>query len=99
MSEVGRPHRLWQAYGDRRETEVKTSKKPKVGLRNLSSCLFNKPLLPTPDFGLPFLTTKGSIKITVELKYIFDYTYESNKLFQISGCYYSTSTTYKLSTR
>ena len=59
MSEVGRP-----------ETEVKTSKKPKVGLRNLSSCLFKKPLLPTPDFGLPSLTTKGSIKITVEPYYL-----------------------------
>ncbi len=55
MSEVGRP-----------ETEVKTSKKSKVGTRNLISCLFKKPLLPTPDFGLPSLTTKGSIKITVE---------------------------------
>ena len=59
MSEVGRP-----------ETEVKTSKKPKVGLRNSISCLFKKLLLPTPDFGLPSLTTKVSIKITVEPKKI-----------------------------
>ncbi len=51
MSEVGRP-----------ETEVKMSKKPKVGLRNLSSCLFKKPLLPTPDFGLRLLQQRVPLK-------------------------------------
>ena len=55
MSEVRRP-----------ETEVKTSKKSKVGLRSIKSYLFKKPLLPTPEFGLPSLKTKVSIKITVE---------------------------------
>jgi hypothetical protein len=53
MSEVGRPHRLRQAYGDRREMEAKKNKKLKSGIRNMImlDVLFR---LPTSVFR-PFL--------------------------------------------
>ena len=62
----GRPHRLRQAYGDRRETGVKKSKNTNTGLRNITKCLSGKLFLPAPDFGLPSSVTKVSIKITEE---------------------------------
>ena len=42
----------------RPETEVKKIKKPKAGLRNIDKGLHGKLFLPTPDFGLPTLTTR-----------------------------------------
>ncbi len=59
-----RPHRLWQAYGDRRETEAKKSEKPNAGIRNSNSNIYSfwEYLLPClagrlaiPEFGLPAL--------------------------------------------
>ena len=55
MSEAGRP-----------ETEVKKDKTPCAGIRNCNSYLFWEYFLPTPDFGLPTLGLKFSIKIAVE---------------------------------
>ena len=54
MSEVGR-----------RETEVKKDKTPNAGIRNGNSYCFWEYFLPTPDFGLPSLSTMVSIKIAV----------------------------------
>ena len=49
----------------RPETEAKKSKKPKAGLRNIDKGLRGKLFLPTPDFGLPSLTTWFSLKILI----------------------------------
>jgi hypothetical protein len=54
VSEVGRP-----------ETEEKKVKS-NAGIKNINICSLWEAFLPTPDFGLPALGPKFSIKITVE---------------------------------